>query len=45
MMARQLGCGQVPPRLFLHEFLKPRDDIKESMQARRVFEYKCSTTV
>jgi hypothetical protein len=45
MMARQLGCGQVPPRLFLHEFLKPREDIKESMQARRVFEYKCSTTV
>jgi hypothetical protein len=32
MMARQLGCGQVPPRLFLHEFLKPREDIKESMQ-------------
>jgi hypothetical protein len=23
MMARQLGCDQVPPRLFLHEFLKP----------------------
>jgi hypothetical protein len=44
-MARQLGCGQVPPRLFLHEFLKPRGDIKESMQAKRVFEYKCSTTV
>jgi hypothetical protein len=44
-MARQLGCGQVPPRLFHHEFLKPREDIKESMQARRVFEYKCSTTV
>jgi hypothetical protein len=21
-MARQLGCGQMPPRLFLHEFLK-----------------------
>jgi hypothetical protein len=37
MMARQLRCGQVPPRLFLHEFLKPREDIKESMQARRVF--------
>jgi hypothetical protein len=32
----------VPPRLFLHEFLKPREDIKESMQARRVFEYKCT---
>jgi hypothetical protein len=45
MMARQLGCGQVPPRLFLHEYLKPREDIKESMQAKRVFEYKCSTTV
>jgi hypothetical protein len=44
-MARQLGCGQVPPRLFLHEFLKPREDIKESTQAKRVFEYKCSTTV
>jgi hypothetical protein len=43
IMARQLGCGQVPPRLFLHEFLKPREDIKESMQARRIFEYKCST--
>jgi hypothetical protein len=43
MMVRQLGCGQVPPRLFLHEFLKPKEDIKESMQAKRVFEYKCST--
>jgi hypothetical protein len=43
-MARQLECGQVPPRLFLHEFLKPREDIKESMQARMIFEYKCSTT-
>jgi hypothetical protein len=37
MMARQLGCGQVPPRLFLHEFLKPREDIKESLEARRIF--------
>jgi hypothetical protein len=44
-MARQLGCGQVPPRLFLHEFLKPREDIKESMEARWIFEYKCSTTI
>jgi hypothetical protein len=24
------------PRLFLHEFLKPREDIKESLQAKRV---------
>jgi hypothetical protein len=45
MMARQLGCGQVPPRLFLHEFLKPRKDMKESLQAKRVFEYQCSSTV
>jgi hypothetical protein len=45
MMARQLGCGQVPPRLFLHEFLKPREDIKESLQAKRVFEYQCSSTI
>jgi hypothetical protein len=44
-MARQLGCGQVPPRLFLHEFLKPRKEIKESLQARRVFEYECSPTI
>jgi hypothetical protein len=45
MMARQLGCGQVPPRLFLHEFLKPREEINEALQARRVFEYQCSSTV
>jgi hypothetical protein len=44
-VARQLGCGQVPPRLFLHEFLKPREEIKENMQARRVFEYQCSPTI
>jgi hypothetical protein len=42
MMARQLGCGQVPPRLFLHEFLKPREEIKKNLQARKVFEYQCS---
>jgi hypothetical protein len=45
MMVRQLGCGQVPPRLFLHEFLKPREEIKESLQAKRVFEYQCSPTI
>jgi hypothetical protein len=33
------------PRLFLHEFLKPREEIKENLQARRVFEYQCSPTV
>jgi hypothetical protein len=45
MAARQLECGQVPPRLFLHEFLKLRENIKESIQAKRVFEYNCSSTV
>jgi hypothetical protein len=45
MMDRQLGCGQLPPRLFLHEFLKPIEEIKENLQARRVFEYQCSPTV
>jgi hypothetical protein len=45
IMARQLGCGQVPLRLFLHEFLKPREEIKEALQARRIFEYQCSPTV
>jgi hypothetical protein len=43
MMARQLG--QMPPSLFLHEFLKPREEITESVQARRVFEYNCSATL
>jgi hypothetical protein len=45
MMARQLGCGQLPPRIFLHEFLKSREEIKEALHARRVFEYQCSPTV
>jgi hypothetical protein len=45
MMARQLGCGQLPPRLFLHEFLKPREEIKENLQAKRVFEYQCTPTI
>jgi hypothetical protein len=45
IMARQLGCGQMPPRLFLHEFLKPREEVKDNIQARRVFEYQCSPTI
>jgi hypothetical protein len=45
IMAQQLGCGQIPPRLFLHEFLKPREEIKDSIQARRVFEYECIPTL
>jgi hypothetical protein len=45
MMVRQLGCGQVPPRLFLHEFLKSREVVKESIEARRIFDYRCSTVI
>jgi hypothetical protein len=45
VMARQLGCGQMPPRLFLHEFLKPREEIKELMHSSRVFHYVCSPAV
>jgi hypothetical protein len=45
LVARQLGCGQMPPRLFLHEFLKPREVIKESMQSKSVFDYECSPTI
>jgi hypothetical protein len=33
------------PRLFLHEFLKPREEIKEVLQDRRVFEYQCIPTI
>jgi hypothetical protein len=35
----------MPPRLFLHEFLKPREEIKEMAQSRRVFQYECSPTI
>jgi hypothetical protein len=42
MTARQLGCGQVAPRLFLHEFLKPREDIKKSVQAKGVLSISAS---
>jgi hypothetical protein len=45
MIARELGCGQMPPRLFLHEFLKPREEIRELTQTSRVFQYVCSSTI
>jgi hypothetical protein len=35
----------MPPRLFLHEFLKPREEIKELTQTSRVFQYVCSPSV
>jgi hypothetical protein len=35
----------MPLRLFLHEFLKPREEITKNIQARRVFEYNCSPTL
>lgn len=36
--ARQLGLGQLPPKLFFLDILKPREGIAESMEALRVFQ-------
>jgi len=38
MVARQLGFDQLPPRLFFSEIIRPREEIKEELQAKRVFE-------
>jgi hypothetical protein len=38
MVARQLGFGQLPPKLFFSEMIRPREEIKEELQAKRVFE-------
>ena len=37
-MARQFGLGQLPPRLFFKNTLKPREGISEMMEASRVFQ-------
>ena len=36
-VARQFGLGQLPPRLFFRNTLKPREGISEMMEASRVF--------
>ena len=37
-MARQFGLGQLSPRLFFRNALKPREGISEMMEASRVFQ-------
>ena len=37
-VARQFGLGQLPPRLFFRNTLKPREGISEMMEASRVFQ-------
>ena len=37
-VARQFGFGQLPPQLFFKDILKPREDIKEVLEAGRVFQ-------
>jgi len=37
-VARQFGLGQLPPRLFFRNTLKPREGISEIMEASRVFQ-------
>ena len=36
-VARQFGLGQLHPRLFFRDILKPREGISEAMEAYRVF--------
>ena len=38
MVARQLGCGQLPPKLFFSEMVRPREEFKEKLEYKRVFE-------
>jgi hypothetical protein len=38
MAARQLGCGQLPPKLFFSEMIRPREELKDSIQQIRIFE-------
>ena len=37
-VAHQFGLGQLPPRLFFKNTLKPREGISEMMEASRVFQ-------
>ena len=37
-VAHQFGLGQLPPRLFFRNTLKPREGISEIMEASRVFQ-------
>ena len=37
-VARQFGLGQLPPRLFFKNILKPREGISDALEASRVFQ-------
>jgi hypothetical protein len=37
-VAYQFGLGQLPPRLFFKDILRPREDISEVLEASRVFQ-------
>lgn len=37
-VARQLGFGQLPPRLFFANTLKPREGVSSPMEALRIFQ-------
>ena len=38
MVARQLGCGQLPPKFLFSTIIKSREAITEGMEAKKVFE-------
>ena len=40
--ARQLGCGQLPPRLFFSTIIRFREVIKDGIEANKVFELGCT---
>jgi len=37
-MTRQFGLGQLPPRLFFENILKPREDVSDVLEASRIFQ-------
>ena len=37
-VARQFGLGELPPRLFFKNILKPREDISDVLEASRAFQ-------
>ena len=37
-VARQFGLGQLPPRLFFENILKPREDVSDMLEASRIFQ-------
>jgi hypothetical protein len=43
--ARQLGCGQLPPRLFLSRIIRFREVIRDGIEANKVFELGCTLPI